>query len=379
MSSHLALLGAHSPAQDQQTAAALAAVGIAVAFVGPAALPTPGALFVHAVAGPRWAGLAQALRAHWPLVAQHHHVWLPDATVEIAPETLARLFAVCGDLGLDLAQPALTPRSSVAHPIAWQHAAFQLRFTNVVDSAAPMLSCTLLEQLLPTLATADGQAAPGSLWPQSALPGRVAIVDATPAERLAGGERVDLPAHNLGGLLETGDALCLSARRRDVDALLEALIQSAAAWTLDAGSYAQYLAQHLQAAAQPGSAALPQLLEQALAGTDLQFNRVVQPRGVAAALAAATPPPDDDPRIAVLTAQVQDLGSRLTRAQLAAVSGATREQALCDADLRDLRTRHAAVLAERDRQAALLHELAGQLARAQYHCRELAPVVGAVR
>lgn len=317
-----------------------------IALMGPGATApaAPGAVFVHACEGSRWQALVQTLARHGALVSQYRYIWLPDTSVQLVADDVARLFAICAQLGLDMAQPAFTPSSPSARAIAWQHDAFQVRFTNFVDAAAPVFSCATLEKVLPLLATAEDDAALGHLLPEHSVPGRVAIVDAAPVQRVAaaqpGTPGRDDRTVNFGGLLETGDALCLSERSADVDALLDAVMRSCRSLPLGASAFTRYIARHLDAGA---GAATQAALEQALAAAGLQFNRVVQPSGHAAA-------------------QAPQFGAAAPQAA-AAEPGLARELALRDADLRDLRTRYTSVLDERDQQAALLAELADQLAQ----------------
>jgi hypothetical protein len=319
------------------------------------------------------------------------------------PENVSRLFAVCEDLGLDLAQPAFTPASRCAHPIAWQHDGFQVRFTNFVDPAAPVFSREMLARVMPTLDAADAGSLLGRVWPQLTRLGRVAIVDATPVGRAAGTEPpagaveplaawVAAASHfadqpddamlNFGGLLESGDALCLSERALDVDALLNALMRSCRALPLDASRFTRYLARHLDFAGTAGPApqgfgraAIKLALERELAGVGLKFNLVAQPANDAAAAAPRFEPVPDRtaPGATLPTVQVQQLTQALAEARLAAGPDAARQIALREADLRDLRSRYEAVVTERDRQAELLSALAGQLARAQRLSEALQP------
>lgn len=304
---------------------------VALSWNGTAAPQVPGAAFVHAAPGLRWAGLAQTLAVHQGQWAGYHHVWLPDDGLQWVPEDISRLFTACAQLGLQLAQPAFTPASPGAAPVALQHAGFQLRFTDTVDAAAPVFSRPLLQRVLPQLGQGDAR-----LWARRVPAGLVAVVDATAVARVAAGEASGATAApaglNLGGLLDNGDALCFGERASEVAATLQAVMQAAAALPLDGAALSRYLAGHLDLAA-TAAATLPMQLEQALAGAEMRFNVVLPPSSAPALAAPAAPPPAAD-------------------------------AALLDADLRDLRSQHAAVVAERDQLAAALAEVAQQLQQA---------------
>jgi hypothetical protein len=366
---------------------ASADVDIAISWAGdslPGRAAQPelaGAAFVHAAAGPKWPALAQTLATHWEQVAGYSHVLLADASLDTTPETLAQLFAVCAQLGLDLAQPAFVPGTRCSHPVAWQHGAFQLRFTNHVDLAAPVFSRALLERAAASFVDPACAASLGGVWPQLAGPGRVAVVDATPmalrADPLPPTATV-VPAAgvlNLGGLLDSGDAVCLDARPTWSGVLLEAVLASCRGFGLDAAALARYLANHLEGGAGPLHAAVPVLLEQALGGAGLQFNRTL-PVPAAAAHAAPVPAPApqaDAAELALLQERVHELEQTLAAAQRAADPAAVRAQALREADLRDLRERHAALQGTCERQRVLLADLAAQLGGASVSALAAAP------
>lgn len=305
------------------------------------ATPVPGAVFTHPGRGLRGPTLAQALRQHGAAIAGHGRIATFEATDRFDADAWGRLFAVADDLDLDLAQPAFEPGTPATHPIAWRHAPFQVRFTNAVDPAAVVFSADMLARVLPTLDGADDGVGPGRLWPRLTRPGRVAVVDATPVSVVVPARHDDGTGDapvNFGGLLDSGDAICLSPRREHVDAMIEALAQACHAFGLGAADTARYLAPHVGADA----TAIPAALERELGVAGLLFNRVLSVPPAAAPLPAAAAPD-------------AALAPRL---------------ALCEADLRDLRERHRAVVAERDAQAALLNRVTEQLTRAQRGLRE---------
>jgi hypothetical protein len=152
----------------------------------------------------------------------------------------------------------------------------------------------------------------------------VAVIDATPVTRgpaAAAPAAVDDALLNLGGLLDSGDAWCLSAQAGDVEVLLQALTSSCAAMKLDARASTRYLAQHLALADSGAAAPIRADLERELAAVGMRFNCAQPPR------------PQEAP--APLTAG--------------------------EADLCDLQARYAALLDERAAQDELLQRLAEQL------------------
>lgn len=263
-------------------------VDVAVAWNGARAPALPGAAFVHAAEGARWAALARTLAAHASVLGARRQVWMPDEGVACTPEEAARLFAVCEHLGLDLAQPAFAQDGPAAHPLAWQHAGFQVRFTNFVDPAAPVFSLAMLARSLDLLAESEDDRASGLVWPKLTHLGRVAVVDAVCLRRLpcaaqpdaavAVGRFVDAERPlNLGGLLASGDALCLGDAPAAEDAFLLALDRASRQLPLGTADRLRYLSAHLAAPDRGARAPVRERLERALAGAGLAFNLVLPP------------------------------------------------------------------------------------------------------
>ena len=231
------------------------------------------AVFVHLQKGPKWLGLEQTLGVRWDVIERYDFVWLPDDDLLCVPEDVSRMFTICEELGLDLAQPALTRDSYFTHAITLQHTAFQLRFTNFVEIMAPILSATMLKRIAHTL---DGKISGfglDTLWPRLSEVGRIAIIDDTPVKhtRPVGGPNYAMnlkagiaPAHealycsaahlndtpadfqiNLGGLLQSGDPLCIGNEPKEIDAMLEAVSSSCDELRLTALRRTHYLGNHL--------------------------------------------------------------------------------------------------------------------------------------
>ncbi|GAP37529.1 DUF707 domain-containing protein [Piscinibacter sakaiensis] len=285
----------------------------ALSWFGDTPPEAPGAAFVHLQKGPKWPGLEQTLLVHAAQIAGYRYVWLPDDDLLCDPAGVARMFAVCEDLGLELAQPALTPDSYFSHAITLQHAGFQLRFTNFVEIMAPVLSQAMLARVLPTLAgNASGYGLDG-LWPRMSSLGRLAIIDATPIRhtRPVGGPNHALASRsgltpvqedwlvsaghfmddcsdihlNYAGLLQSGDAFCLGGTQVEIETLLALLHESAGRLPMSKVQLTRYLANHLyywSGEARGGQryprAMLRMVLEQALAGTGIRFPQPQSPQ-----------------------------------------------------------------------------------------------------
>lgn len=234
-----------------------------------------GAVFVDEQTGAKWPGLAKTLVAQWDIIGQYEYVWLPDDDLLCAPQLVDEMFAICADLRLDLAQPALTRDSFFSHAISLQHPLFQIRFTNFVEVMAPVFSRTMLSRIVPTLQNDNVISGWGldSVWPNMSQLGKVAIIDSTPVKHMrpiggpnyaasaaaglpAGEEAVrtlarygfDAPADvhlNYGGLLASGDAICIDESDDSIEMMLRVLSSSLEGVPLSARAHASYLGNHV--------------------------------------------------------------------------------------------------------------------------------------
>jgi hypothetical protein len=268
-----------------------------------------GAAFVHMQKGAKWPGLEQTLVAHWDTIQKYEYVWLPDDDLLCEPESVSRMFAICHDLQLDLAQPALTRDSYFTHLLTMQHTEFQLRFTNFVEIMAPVLSIDMLARVFPTLKGNISGYGLDNLWPRLTQLGKVAVIDDTPVKhtRPVGGPnyafnkeigltpaqeaRVALARHfvetpadfqiNFAGLLQNGDTICLGSSTADINLLLGKLISSTNGLKTSSLYLTRYLSNHLSywmgGVEHSGNSTYPRdllrpLLNEALANTGIVFH-----------------------------------------------------------------------------------------------------------
>jgi len=282
-----------------------------------------GAAFVHNVKGAKWPGLEATLMAHWDQIQKYRYVWFPDDDLLCVPEQVSRLFSICEDLRLELAQPALTPDSYFAHAITLQHSAFQLRFTNFVEIMAPVLSTDLLARVFHTLRGQISGFGLDALWPRFTRLGKVAIVDDTPVRhtRPCGGpvyrfndEAGLAPVHedwlvsaasfietppdfhiNFGGLLQSGDAICIGAERAEIDRVLGTLLESLKGLSVSPLQTTRYLSNHFHYWSGSeffGRTRYPRgllrvVLNRELAGTGIRFPEPVESSSPATARVGA--------------------------------------------------------------------------------------------
>jgi hypothetical protein len=101
--------------------------------------------------GPKLLGLHDFIGRHEQLIRQYDYVWLPDDDLACTCEGINRLFDVCREQRLKLAQPSLTYDSHFAHAITLHSPLFRVRFTTFVEAMAPCFSTDTLLALFPTM------------------------------------------------------------------------------------------------------------------------------------------------------------------------------------------------------------------------------------
>lgn len=101
--------------------------------------------------GLKMQGLHDFIRAHEDLVRRYEFVWLPDEDLRIRCEDINRMFDICRERQLKLAQPSLSPDSYFSHPVTLHCRGFKLRYTSFVEIMAPCLSTEALWTVLPTM------------------------------------------------------------------------------------------------------------------------------------------------------------------------------------------------------------------------------------
>lgn len=286
-----------------------------------------GAAFVHMQKGAKWPGLEQTLLAHWDTIQKYRYVWLPDDDLLCTPEDVSRMFAICDDLQLELAQPALTRDSYFTHIVTMQHPEFQLRFTNFVEIMAPVLSTDMLSRVFHTLAGQVSGYGLDGLWPRFSRLGKVAIIDDTPVKhtRPVGGPNYKFskdaglaPAHedwlvsasgfvetpadfhvNFGGLLQNGDAICIGSTAGEIDAMLRALMASCGGLKASALMVTRYLSNHFHywAGGEMGHSRYPRALLRVVLNRELKHAGIRFPK--------AELPEEDANSVGAMTTKLQ--------------------------------------------------------------------------
>jgi hypothetical protein len=101
--------------------------------------------------GPKLRGVYNLIHSHEQLVRQYEYVCLAEEDLQCTCHGFNRIFEVCRERRLKLAQPSLTHDSYCAHAITLHSPSFRLRFTTFVEQMIPCMDSDTLWRLLPTM------------------------------------------------------------------------------------------------------------------------------------------------------------------------------------------------------------------------------------
>ncbi len=129
--------------------------------------------------GPKWPALHALMQGLFSELGAYDYIWFPDDDLACEPEAIERMFRICRDFHLDLAQPALTADSHIGVSITVANQSFLLRHTNFVEIMAPCFSRAFLQRCWPTFKASLSGWGLDFVWPRMAEhPQKVAIIDA---------------------------------------------------------------------------------------------------------------------------------------------------------------------------------------------------------
>lgn len=111
-------------------------------------------------------------------IEAYDYIWLPDDDLVADVHSINKLFAVCEEFALDLAQPSLTHDSIINHMTTVRNHALRLRYTTFVEVMAPCFSRRFFKRCAPSFAANISGWGLDYLWPSWAENlQKVAIVD----------------------------------------------------------------------------------------------------------------------------------------------------------------------------------------------------------
>lgn len=111
-------------------------------------VPSQGEI-VHYFKGGKWEGIFDFFRSHPELASKYSYIWLPDDDLVTDASTINKLFDIAESQKLQICQPSLSWESHYSHFITLQNRKFQIRYTNYVETMAPLFSSSALMRVLP--------------------------------------------------------------------------------------------------------------------------------------------------------------------------------------------------------------------------------------
>lgn len=130
--------------------------------------------------GPKWLGLKDCLDKHPEFLARYSHIGFPDDDLACGAAAWNTAFEVLDDIGADLGQPALDPRSFFSYDITLRRRGLRYRQTDFVELMAPIFRVDFLREILPTWRLNKSSWGLDMVWREIARRERrmLAIVDA---------------------------------------------------------------------------------------------------------------------------------------------------------------------------------------------------------
>jgi hypothetical protein len=96
----------------------------------------------------KWSSVAHYFRERPELMDTYEYVMFPDDDILFDAGSITRLFAVCQEYGLQIAQPALRPSSHLSYALVLECPKFRLRYSNFVEPMCPILRTDHLRVML---------------------------------------------------------------------------------------------------------------------------------------------------------------------------------------------------------------------------------------
>jgi hypothetical protein len=130
--------------------------------------------------GPKYPGLSDCLKAHPDFLDRYTHLGFPDDDLAGDVTAWNTAFTVLDEIGADLGQIALDPRSFFSYDIVLRRRQFRYRETDFVELMCPIFSRDFLRAMLPTWTLNKSSWGLDFVWRETARrEGRkIAIVDA---------------------------------------------------------------------------------------------------------------------------------------------------------------------------------------------------------
>ncbi|MDH3380985.1 MAG: DUF707 domain-containing protein [Gammaproteobacteria bacterium] len=114
--------------------------------------------------GTKWDSIYRYLTGHIELLDRYRYMMFMDDDLSISCDAINRVFRICEEYDLYVAQPALHPDSYFCYPILLQCSMMKLRYGNFVECMAPALRTDYLRTILPQMSDLQSGWGIDQLW-----------------------------------------------------------------------------------------------------------------------------------------------------------------------------------------------------------------------
>lgn len=128
--------------------------------------------------GTKCRGLTELFRRERARISRYDYILLADDDLDWRADDINRLFEICAQYGLDLAQPSLTADSWFAHTSVVHNPLFRLRYTSYVEGMVTCLSQRGWRAIAHTFSENVSGFGIDYVWPHLIRSGRMAVIDA---------------------------------------------------------------------------------------------------------------------------------------------------------------------------------------------------------
>jgi hypothetical protein len=131
--------------------------------------------------GFKWELLDHALRERRETFEQYDYIWCPDCDIRTDTSGVNRLFELCREYQLEMAQPAIAS-GDVTYQFLRKRLGVVLRYTPFVEVMCPVFSRAALLKLWPTFLESRSGWGLDLLWPRHFSRRQMAVIDAVGVE-----------------------------------------------------------------------------------------------------------------------------------------------------------------------------------------------------
>ncbi|MGA5688504.1 hypothetical protein [Cytobacillus pseudoceanisediminis] len=132
--------------------------------------------------GFKWKKLKEIIQVLGDKINQYDAIWLPDDDIRTDARNISYMFEIFSEQGFELAQPALTADSYIAHYVTRINPAYKWRYSHFVECMIPLFSNKAFKKCWPSFEKSTTGFGLDLIWPKIlGYPiNKIAVIDETP-------------------------------------------------------------------------------------------------------------------------------------------------------------------------------------------------------